>query len=69
MEQPNNNEKTRRTTGIPKGVYRFKTVEESDEWMNKMLARHNQSKADSSDAGQTSEKPPQSRIGADSGAD
>lgn len=23
----------------PKGVYRFKTHEEADEWMNRMLAR------------------------------
>jgi hypothetical protein len=25
--------------GIPRGVYRFKTHEEADEWMTKMLAR------------------------------
>lgn len=25
--------------GVPKGVYRFKTHEEADEWMIKMLAR------------------------------
>ncbi|HEY3852867.1 MAG TPA: hypothetical protein VGO67_00575 [Verrucomicrobiae bacterium] len=29
---------------MPKGVYRFKTHEEADEWMNKMLARSNQAK-------------------------
>ena len=29
----------RKSTGIPKGVYRFKTHEEADEWMTRMLAR------------------------------
>jgi len=24
---------------IPRGVYRFKTLEEADEWMDKMIAR------------------------------
>ena len=27
------------STGIPKGVYRFKTHQEADEWMWKMIAR------------------------------
>jgi hypothetical protein len=32
--------KLRQGKGIcPKGVYRFKTFEEADEWMNRMLAR------------------------------
>jgi len=29
---------------MPKGVYRFKTHEEADEWMTKMLARSNLAK-------------------------
>jgi len=28
-----------KTGGIPKGVYRFKTHEEADEWLWKMLTR------------------------------
>ena len=28
-----------RSTGVPRGVYRFKTHEEADEWMEKMLAK------------------------------
>ncbi len=28
---------------VPKGVYRFKTHEEADEWMTKMLARSRKS--------------------------
>jgi len=53
MNQPPNNEKekadrpVRRTTGIPKGVYRFKTLEEADEWEKKMLARSNLPRPDS----------------------
>ena len=44
MKQPSDNENekadfpARRTIGIPKGVYRFKTLEEADEWEKKMLA-------------------------------
>jgi hypothetical protein len=26
--------------GIPKGVYRFRTHEEADQWLWKMIARH-----------------------------
>lgn len=42
-ELPNNeNEKITppagRRIGIPKGVYRFKTLEEADEWEKKLLA-------------------------------
>jgi hypothetical protein len=53
VKQPSNNEKektdlpARRTTGIPKGVYRFKTLEEADEWERKMLARNNVFQSDS----------------------
>jgi len=31
--------KLRESTGIPKGVYRFKTHEEADEWTTRMLAK------------------------------
>jgi hypothetical protein len=64
MNQPSNKEKekadhpARRTTGIPKGVYRFKTLEEADEWEKKMLARNNIFKPDSSPA-ELGEQPPQ----------
>jgi hypothetical protein len=53
VKQPSNNEEekadhsARRTTGIPKGVYRFKTLEEADEWEKKMLARNAFPKPDS----------------------
>ena len=33
--------RTFRTVGIPKGVYRFHTHEEADEWLTRMLARKN----------------------------
>jgi hypothetical protein len=32
-------QKTFRSVGVPRGVYRFHTHEEADEWMLKMLAR------------------------------
>jgi hypothetical protein len=32
-----------RLTDIPKGVYRFKTHEEADEWERQMLPRHRKS--------------------------
>lgn len=44
MNQPSDNENekadgpARSSIGIPKGVYRFKTLEEADEWEKKMQA-------------------------------
>jgi hypothetical protein len=32
-------QKAMRGTGIPKGVYRFRTHEEADEWLWKMITR------------------------------
>jgi hypothetical protein len=33
--------RTFRKVGIPKGVYRFRTHEEADAWMTRMLSRKN----------------------------
>jgi hypothetical protein len=34
--------KVRKSTGIPKGVYRFKTHEEADEWTTRILPDRSQ---------------------------
>lgn len=60
MNEPSNNEKekvdrsAKKWIGLPKGVYRFKTLEEADEWEKKMLvlteerlAAHHQNPASS----------------------
>jgi hypothetical protein len=47
-----------RRLGIPKGVYRFKTHEEANEWMEKMLAQSGPPKPNQPPAKQ-GEQPPQ----------
>ena len=50
--------KVSRLIGVPKGVYRFKTHEEADEWINRMLARNIKATSQSEGIAERKEVPP-----------